>query len=63
LLTLLIDIREERDVFESASSTLPIISMSYDVADDEDENDGLFSKQDMMLMSMKYILYHPSYSM
>ncbi len=36
----LVDMHEEREVFKSASSTLPSNSVSDDRTDDEDENDG-----------------------
>jgi hypothetical protein len=36
----LVDMYEEREVFESASSTLPSNPVSDDLADDEDEDDA-----------------------
>ena len=36
----LVDMHEEREVFESASSTLPSNPVSDDLADDKDEDDG-----------------------
>ena len=45
----LVDMYEEREVFESASSTLPSNPVSDDLADDKDEDDGhlLLSRDDV----------------